>query len=274
LNLIDFEVLFRYYKIIKHNRGVVGLLTTERQEVILNLLAEKKTIKIQDVIDITNASESTIRRDLTELENQHKLTRIHGGATVNERKRHEHSIVDKSTRNLQEKIGIAKYAASLIEDEDCIYLDAGTTIFQMIPFLSNKEVVVVTNGLTHVDTLVKHGITTYLTGGYVKGKTSALVGPQTIQSLENYRFDKCFLGANGFHEEFGYTTPDPDEAAVKKLASDLAEKTFVLADHSKYEKVSFAKVDDIKNATLLTGKLEKVSLEKLKEKTTVKVVLI
>lgn len=249
------------------------MLTTERQEVILNLLAEKKTIKIQDIIDSTNASESTIRRDLTELENQQQLTRIHGGATVNERKLHEHSIVDKSTRNLQEKIGIAKYAGLVVEDEDCIYLDAGTTTFQMIPFLSNKGVVVVTNGLTHVDSLIKHGITTYLTGGYVKGNTSALVGPQTIQSLENYRFDKCFLGANGFHEDYGYTTPDPEEAAVKKLASKLAEKTYILADHSKYEKVSFAKIDDLKNATLLTGNLSNKILDKLEKKTTVKVVL-
>ncbi|WP_210468255.1 DeoR/GlpR family DNA-binding transcription regulator [Sporosarcina sp. 6E9] len=249
------------------------MLTTERQDLILNLLAEKKTIKVQDIIDITNASESTIRRDLTELENQHKLTRIHGGATINERKRHEHSILDKSTRNLQEKIEIAKYAASFIENQDCIYLDAGTTTLHMIPFINNKEVVVVTNGLTHVDALVKHGITTYLTGGYVKGKTSALVGSQTIQSLENYRFDKCFLGTNGFHEEFGYTTPDPEEAAVKRLASKLAEKTYVLADHSKYKKVSFAKFEDIKNATLLTGKLDMTSLERLKKKTIVEVAL-
>ncbi len=247
-------------------------MTTERQEVILNLLAEKKTIKIQDVIDVTNASESTIRRDLTELENQHKLTRIHGGATVNERKIHEHSILDKSTRNLQEKIDIAKYASSLIEDEDCIYLDAGTTTLQIIPFLVHKEVVVVTNGFTHVEALVKHGITTYLTGGFVKGKTSALVGPQTIQSLENYRFDKCFLGANGFHEEFGYTTPDPEEAAVKQLASKLAEKTYILADQSKYGKVSFAKIDDLENAALLTGNLENHTIEKLKKMTTVKVI--
>jgi len=248
------------------------MLTNERQEIIMNLLAEKQTIKMQEIIEATQASESTIRRDLTELEDQHKLERIHGGATVSERKLQEMSITEKSSRNLQEKVRIAKYAASLVQDGDCIFIDAGTTTFQMIPFLGNKNIVVVTNGLTHVNSLIEQGITTYLTGGYVKAKTSALVGPQTIQSLENYRFDKCFLGVNGFHIEFGYTTPDPEEAAIKQLARSLAKTTYVVADHSKYDKVSFAKIEDMKNATLLTGSLEKDRLDALKKMTTVEVI--
>ena len=249
------------------------MLTNERQEVILNLLTEKHTVKIQDIIEATNASESTIRRDLTELENQHKLERIHGGATICDRKLQELSISDKSSRNLQEKIRIAKYAASIIQDGDCIFLDAGTTTFQMIPFLSGKNVVVVTNGLTHVDSLIEQGVTTYLTGGYVKAKTSALVGPQTSQSLQNYRFDKCFLGANGFHAKHGYTTPDPVEAAVKQLASTLAKKTYVVADQTKLNKVSFAKFIELESASLLTGEIAKQDFNLLEKMTTVKVVL-
>lgn len=245
------------------------MLTNERQEVILRLLAEKQTIKIQEVIDLTGASESTIRRDLTELESQQKLERIHGGATTRNRRFNELSIVDKSSKNLQEKIRIAKRAASLIQEGDCIFLDAGTTTFQMIPFLGNKNIIVVTNGLTHVDSLIEYGIPTYLTGGYVKAKTRALVGPQAIQTIENYRFDKCFLGANGFHIEFGYTTPDPEEAAIKRLASSLATKTYVVADHTKYNQVSFAEIFKLKHATLLTGMMEKDILKELEKITTV-----
>lgn len=248
------------------------MLTNERQQIILNLLAEKQTIKIQEIIEATHASESTIRRDLTELENRNELERIHGGATVSERKFQELSISDKSSRNLQEKINIAKYAASLIQEGDCIFLDAGTTTFQMIPFLSRKDPVVVTNGLTHVDSLIEHGVTTYLTGGYVKAKTSALVGPQTIESLQGYRFDKCFLGVNGFHIEFGYTTPDPEEAAIKKLASTLSQKSYVVADHTKYNKFGFSKIAELGSASLLTGNLEKKCLTLLEKMTTVKVV--
>lgn len=247
------------------------MLTNERQQVILDLLKEQETVKIQEIVDVTNASESTIRRDLTELENAHKLKRIHGGATVLRRKLHEPSLLDKTTKNIQEKRAIAKYAASLIQEGDCIFLDAGTTTFQMIPYLQAKKVVVVTNGVMHVEQLVEQGITTYLTGGYVKGKTGALVGPQTIQSLQNYRFDKCFLGVNGFDFTFGYTTPDPEEAAVKHQASAYAQDTYVLADAMKYEVVSFSNVDRLESATLITSALMEEAVRMLNQKTTVKV---
>lgn len=249
------------------------MLTNERHEMILDLLREKQTIKIQEIIELTNASESTIRRDLTDLENEQKLERIHGGATVLGRKFHEPSIMDKTTKNIQEKQNIANYAASLVQEGDCIFLDAGTTTLQMIPHLKDQKVIVVTNGLTHVEKLIEYGITTYLTGGYVKGKTGALVGPQTIDSIENYRFDKCFLGVNGFDATLGYTTPDPEEAAVKKTASAYAKDVYVLADATKYEAVSFSNVGSINMATLITSELTEKAFGVLNTKTIVKVVM-
>lgn len=248
------------------------MLTNERHEYILNCLDEKKTIKIQDIVDYTAASESTIRRDLTELENQQKLERVFGGAVLPGRNLQESSVADKAARNLQEKIRLAKFAASFIEKGDSVFLDAGTTTFQMIPYLKEKEVVVVTNGLTLVESLNDYGITTYLTGGLMKPLTGAFVGAQTLQSLGNYRFDICFLGANGFHAEYGYTTPDPEEAAVKKRASTLARKTYILADHSKANKVSFAKIMDLDQGILLTEQIAGETLGAIEKKTTVKVV--
>lgn len=247
------------------------MLTNERHEFILNLLEQKQTIKIQEIVDQTAASESTIRRDLTELESRNKLERVFGGAVVPGRNLTEPTIEDKSTRNLMEKDQVAKIAASFVQEGDSIYLDAGTTTFQMIPYLKDKNVVVVTNGLTLVDSLNAHGITTYLTGGMMKASTGALVGAQTIQSLNNYRFNLCFLGVNGFHPDFGFTTPDPEEAAVKRLASSLARDSYVLADYSKAGKVSFAKIMDMDDAFLIVDRLPADLLEVLEKKTTVKV---
>lgn len=248
------------------------MLTNERHDYILNCLVEKKTIKIQDIVDFTGASESTIRRDLTDLENQQKLERVFGGAVLPGRNLQESSIKDKASQNLQEKIRLAKFAASFIQKGDSVYLDAGTTTFQMIPYLKEKEVIVVTNGLTLVDSLNEYGITTYLTGGLMKPLTGAFVGAQTIQSLGNYRFDICFLGVNGYHADYGYTTPDPEEAAVKRSASALARKTYILADHSKANKVSFAKIMDLDQGILLTDRIAGESLSTIEKKTTVKVV--
>lgn len=248
------------------------MLTTERHSVILRLLEEKQTITTQDITEATASSESTIRRDLTDLENQHKLKRIHGGATLTEKKLHEYSIAEKSTKNLQEKQLIARLAAESVQEKACIFLDAGTTTLQMVPYLKNKQVVVVTNGLTHVDLLMEYDITTYLAGGYLKQKTSAIIGMQAVQSLRNYCFDKCFLGVNGFHLDYGYTTPDPEEANIKHVASTLAKETFVLADHTKLNKVSFAKICDLSDAALLTGTLPEKDYESLLDKTTIEAV--
>ncbi|WP_174615634.1 DeoR/GlpR family DNA-binding transcription regulator [Virgibacillus ihumii] len=245
------------------------MLTTERHNTILNLLQDKQTITLQDIIDKTNASESTIRRDLSALENKGELTRIHGGATLTERKRKEYSITEKSAKNIHEKRAIAKHAASFVNDGDCIFLDAGTTTLQLIPFLLDKDVAVVTNGLTHLDTFIENDIQAYLTGGLIKPKTSALIGPQAIQSLEHYRFDKCFLGVNGYHISYGYTTPDPEEAHVKYTASTLAKETYVLADRAKYNQISFAKICNLPDAALVTSNLEENELQLLAERTDV-----
>ncbi len=246
------------------------MLTKERQNIMMRLLTEMQTITLKDISDVVPASESTIRRDLTELESQGLLVRLHGGATIADRNLQEFTFVEKSAQNITEKTAIAKYAAALVQKEDCIFLDAGSTVIQMVPYLIEKDVVVVTNGPTHVEVLMRHGITTYLIGGRMKPKTSAIVGLQAITSLNNYRFDKCFLGMNGFHLTHGYTTPDPEEAGVKRTACGLAREAYVLADASKYNHVSFAKVMDLGDAKLITQNVSQATVEKLSQYTIVK----
>jgi DeoR family fructose operon transcriptional repressor len=248
------------------------MLTTERHKLILELVKEKQSIKIQELVELTAASESTIRRDLTELEELQKLERVFGGARKIEPNMPEPSILDKAAKNLKEKQLIARYAASLVKSGDSIFLDAGTTTSQMIPLLKEKNVTVVTNGLSHLEALMEQGITSYLTGGFIKSRTGALVGPQTIQSLENYRFDKSFLGVNGIHLDNGFTTPDPEEAAVKRRACELSKSCYVLADQSKYGKVSFAHIMDLHCSSLIIDELPMVAVQDIELKTTIKVV--
>ena len=97
----------------------------------------------------------------------------------------------KIIQNIQIKQQIAKYAASVIEQGDCIYLD-GSTTFEMIPFLINKDVTVITNGLMHIEALVENNIRAYLLGGMMKSRTKALIGAMAQESMQKYRFDKCF----------------------------------------------------------------------------------
>ncbi|MEH7110269.1 DeoR/GlpR family DNA-binding transcription regulator [Bacillus sp. JJ1764] len=248
------------------------MLTPERHQIILQLLKDRNTVKIQDIMELTNSSESTIRRDLSQLEDQKFLKRIHGGASRLQGKLQEPSMIEKSSKNLHEKRLIAQYAASLVEEGDCIYLDAGSTIFEMVEFLPSKNIVVVTNGLMHVAPLLIKGIPTYLIGGFVKPITNAFIGRGALESLDLYRFDKCFMGVNGIHPQFGFTTPDQEEAMVKQKAISLSRESYVLADNTKFAEISFAKIAEIHEASIITNELEPETENQYINRTTIKVV--
>ncbi|MGM7720183.1 DeoR/GlpR family DNA-binding transcription regulator [Metabacillus sp. Hm71] len=249
------------------------MLTPERHRIILDVLKEKKSVKIQELVELTNSSESTIRRDLTQLEEEKYLKRIHGGAALLQGKLREQNIIEKSAKNLHEKKRIAQEAASLVEEGDCLYLDAGTTTLQMVEYLPNgKEIVVVTNGLTLIEPLMNKGIKTYLIGGFIKPLTGAMIGRGAMTALEHYRFDKCFLGVNGIHIELGYTTPDPEEAAIKMTALQLSREKYVLADHTKFGEIAFSKIAELVDAKIITDDIDEDILNSYGKNTAIKVV--
>jgi DeoR family fructose operon transcriptional repressor len=247
------------------------LITEERHKLIIDKLKEKGIVKINDLIELTNTSESTLRRDLTFLESLNALKRVHGGATLLKGRFNEPSYNDKLVQNIEEKISIAKYAASLINDGDSIYLDAGTTTLEMINYIDKKNIAVVTNGLKHIDALVERGIEAYILGGRIRLKTKAIIGIDALRSLEKFRFDRAFMGINGVHLEYGYTAPDSEEAALKESAIRLSKEPYILADESKFGEVAFIKVCDLSKAAIITNTSIE-NYEKYLEKTIVKVV--
>lgn len=231
------------------------MLTEERYRIILERLQERGVVKLQELVELLGASESTVRRDLIDLEERRMLKRIHGGAALPGDKMLEPGMDEKSSKNIQEKNTIAKLAAELVRDGESIYLDAGTTTLAMIPFIKANNITVVTNGLSHIEALVSKRIKSYLLGGMMKMHTKAVIGSIALQNMDNFRFDRCFLGANGVDPEMGYTTPDPEEALVKRRAHQLSATSYVLADSSKIGEVSFAKLLYMNEAVLITESL-------------------
>nr|WP_255547773.1 DeoR/GlpR family DNA-binding transcription regulator [Crassaminicella indica] len=250
---------------------MISLLTERRHEIILEILKQKGSVRINELVEATSTSESTIRRDLTFLESVNALKRVHGGATLLKGRFNEPSYGEKQDQYVQEKTMIARYAASLIEDGDCVYLDAGTTTFKMIQFLNKKDIIVVTNGLKHIDMLVEKDINAYIVGGKVKSRTKAVIGTDALKNIEKFRFDKCFMGMNGIHLDYGFTTPDSEEAILKDTAINLSREAFVLADESKFGEVAFVKVADLKKAVIITN-CEVEDYDKYRNKTRIKVV--
>jgi DeoR family fructose operon transcriptional repressor len=229
------------------------MLTKKRYDLILSYLNKHTSASVSDLVNITSSSEATVRRDLTHLEEVGQLTRVHGGATI-DRLEQEATYSDKSVLNLKEKIYIGKLAASLIDDGDTVFIDAGTTTYEMLPFIDAQSLTVVTNNMALIDILVRKGYDVYLLGGKVKSSTRAIVGHDALNKLQQLYFDKCFVGTNSVDISHGFSTPNNDEAYIKGAALKQAKQRFVLADDSKFYKTAFVKFGELKDAAIITNK--------------------
>ncbi|MEN0130932.1 DeoR/GlpR family DNA-binding transcription regulator [Staphylococcus aureus] len=240
------------------------IITEKRHELILEELSHKDFLTLQELIDRTGCSASTIRRDLSKLQQLGKLQRVHGGAMLKENRMVEANLTEKLATNLDEKKMIAKIAANQINDNECLFIDAGSSTLELIKYIQAKDIIVVTNGLTHVEALLKKGIKTIMLGGQVKENTLATIGSSAMEILRRYCFDKAFIGMNGLDIELGLTTPDEQEALVKQTAMSLANQSFVLIDHAKFNKVYFARVPLLESTTIITSE-KALNQESLKE---------
>ncbi|KAF1298627.1 DeoR family transcriptional regulator [Enterococcus sp. JM4C] len=246
------------------------MLTDERKQRILQLVEQHSIVKSQDLMNDLNVSESTIRRDLQELEDEGLIERIHGGAKKSQKLSYEQAMSEKTFKNIHEKRKIAALAAEEIVEGDIIYLDAGSTTLEMIAFLNDRSITVVTNSVQHAAKLVERQIPTIILGGAIKLSTDAVLGSTSLQQLSQLRFNKVFMGMNAAHLEFGYSTPDPEEAALKKLAMKQAEESFVLIDQTKFNQVTFSKVASIEEATIITDACDELNRTNFQQITTIK----
>lgn len=246
------------------------MLTEERHQVIKKLLKSDGIVKLHEIVEATGASESTVRRDLSQLEEVGELVRVHGGAKRIFSVDYEPSVKEKSEQHRSEKERIGKYAASLVKANDFIYIDAGTTTLSMLPFIETESVTVVTNGLEIATYLTDFDIETILIGGYIKPRTRAMIGSDAINQLRQYQFSKAFMGTNGIDSQYGFTTPDREEANVKQTAINQTNQVYMLSDSSKFDKVSFCKIMELDDATIITNTLSDSQRKKFTKLTKLK----
>ena len=242
------------------------MLTEERFAQILRIVNEEKSVTVQDLKERLHTSESTIRRDLTVLDQKKLLVKVHGGATVLEMDytAKDIAVASRMNQNTEEKKEIGKFAADLIESDDFVYLDAGTTVSHMLEYITSKDAVFVTNGISHAQMLTRKGFTVYLLGGMLKPATEAVIGLQGGEGLGRYHFTKGFFGTNGADRKFGYTTPDPAEAMIKETAMKKCRKCYVLADSTKIGHTAPVKFGNFSDAWLITTNVKDKELKKEK----------
>ncbi len=233
------------------------MLTEKRHEEILRLLKEKNSVTVQELKEFLHASESTIRRDLNVMDSKGLLTKVFGGAVTIDSKMNtkEERVSLRAQMNREEKILIAQYAASLIKENDFVYLDAGTTTGYMISFIRQTGATFVTNAVSHALKLLEKGLKVILIGGELKAVTEAIVGNEAYVSLQKFNFTVGFFGTNGVSKNLGFTTPDINEAMIKQCAMQRTQKKYVLCDHHKFSQVSPVTFGDFSSAVILTDKI-------------------
>ncbi|MBQ7161230.1 MAG: DeoR/GlpR transcriptional regulator [Clostridia bacterium] len=245
------------------------MLTHERRKLILDYISENGSASVTRLSELLGASESTIRRDLAGLAELGKLNKVHGGATLvgQEYMNREDTINVKVQKNYEEKLAVAEYAAGLINDEDYVFLDAGSTTFLMTRFIVGSRATFVTNGVAQAHELARNGCRVMILGGELKDTTEAIIGSVAAANLQRYNFSKAFLGANGIALKQGYTTTDTAEAMIKAIAIEHSFVSYVVTDGSKFGRVSAVTVAPVDTCCIICDRCDK---DEIKRKTVVK----
>lgn len=223
------------------------MFAEERQQEIMKLLFESGAIKVNQVSKLFGVTEETIRRDLEKLETDNKLKRTHGGAiAVDQQNDDDIPFNKRKVLMAKEKRSIANEAVKLIEEQDVIFLDAGSTALYLAKALPNISIKVLTNSLLVAFELnKKNKIQITVTGGNLTQHSLSLVGPATIRSMQNYHVNKMFFSCKGFDQEWGISDSNEQQAAVKRAVIEMSEKVILLADHSKMNKRSFINIESL-----------------------------
>ncbi|GAA2025722.1 DeoR/GlpR family DNA-binding transcription regulator [Pseudokineococcus marinus] len=216
----------------------------ERQAAIAARVARESRVSVTDLALEHAVTTETVRRDLAVLERGGALRRVHGGAVAPSALAAPETRVEERDRVAPEaKDRIAAAAlAQLPPGTSSVALDAGSTTGRLAALLATSpgalvegsSLVVVTHAVHLAARLVGvPGVELHLVGGRVRPTTEAAVGAETVRALEDLRVDVAVLGANGFSAEAGFTTPDAEEAAVKRALVRAARRVVVLADATK-----------------------------------------
>lgn len=235
------------------DKYMIELDIDERRKKIIELLSKEGKVKVIELSKLFGISEVTIRNDLTELEQQGLLERIHGGAVSTNKAYYNMSLHERMKTHESEKICIAEQTALLISEGDTIMMNSGTTTLFVVQQLKGiKNLTIMTNSIT-IAQEIGHcsNMNVILLGGNFNPQYQFTYGDDTISQLKRYKADKLILAADGVSLEDGVTTYHQLEAEVNRQMISRVKKTIVVADYTKVGRSSFAFIDDIDNIECL-----------------------
>ncbi|QCI98873.1 DeoR/GlpR family DNA-binding transcription regulator [Agrobacterium larrymoorei] len=215
---------------------------SERHRIILSAVQEKPVVTVQDIAELTDASEATIRRDIASLHVQGKLRRVRGGAEAV----HPPQLGNLAARpfrvsesvNIDKKRAIARKAVDLCEEGDAIIINGGTTTFQMVHYMSARRLQVMTNSFAIAEHLVKHSkCNVSVPGGAIYRDQSLILSPFENDAIRNFYARRIFIGAQGVGA-LGIMESDALVIQSEQKLMRQAEELIVMIDSSKFRKRS------------------------------------
>lgn len=241
------------------------MLAAERMAKILEILNDKGSVRVEYLAKELDVSEMTIRRDLEKCQKLGTVQRCYGGAVLKTDIGHEVDYQDKRELHQDKKLLIAQYCAGLVTPGTTVYLDAGTTTFEIAQKIKNIEnITVVTNDLEIVALLVKSDVNIFLLGGFVQKSTGSMIGNFAEQMMNDLRVDISFMGAMCIDSDFDILTPTLEKAFLKRLITKNSNKSYLVVDSSKFYKQSFIKQNNLHDYTgVITDREFTVSEQKI-----------
>jgi DeoR/GlpR family transcriptional regulator of sugar metabolism len=238
--LIDKNLQILYYETVKSSKKTSNersfLTTYERRQSLLELLRTQPGLRVPDIARMLEISEGTVRNDLNALESEGYLTRVHGGAVLNDATQTVNAAFGvRHQEHAREKNWIGAGAAKLVEDGDSILLDASSSAYYLALNLKDRSHLrVVTNGIEVARLLAQNPTNTViLIGGVVRLDGSSVTGLLSEQIIDELHIQKAFVSCSGFSVERGLTEVHLEEAQLKRKALESARQVFALIDSSK-----------------------------------------
>jgi DeoR family transcriptional regulator, aga operon transcriptional repressor len=225
-----------------NKRAKAPMLIEERRQHILTLIQKQGRVLVDELSSNLDLSKITIRKDLDYLESKELLVRTHGGALpAQSGALSDPTIQQKEEFHHEEKVKIAKAAAAMVSEGQCIILDSGTTTTEIARSLTSlRHLTVITNALNIAADLAQSNFEIIMIGGTLRKNSLSVVGPLAEDVLKEIHADIVFLGVDGFDTKIGLTTPNVLEARVNRAMVAAAEKVVAVCDSSKFNRRSLS----------------------------------
>ena len=235
----------------------------KRKNAILQKIEEESSITVNALAESLGVAEMTIRRYLTELQNEGLLKRVHGGAVRTPSRSYEPPYSLRSAQANVAKAHIGKLAAQLIEDGDTVALDVGSTTFEIAKALTARSsLTVITPSMRVLNLLMGNpDIRLISPGGVIRPGEESMIGELPRQAFKGLYVDKLFLGVGGLDSQAGLTEYNWDDALIKQAMIACAKEVYLVTDAGKFEQVAFAKVAELRSIhTLITDQMPPATL--------------